>query len=411
MSCTWKVIIADDEYIIRQGIRSCVPWEQFGMTVAGEAEDGEEALELAVREKANIMLVDLSMPIMGGLPLIRHIREQLPECKIIIITGHDEFSYAQEAIRLEVDGYILKPVNANQLRELLEKIMMKLEGAADADETMRLAARQLERSFTLLRERFLNEWIGGELSHDEAAEQLSFLRFPKEAPNWLGAIRWPEQTMGKAFISEKDRQLLLFAIENIVKELLGKYETALFRDHAGVIIIMLWSGGEGGSGSDVELLLDSHIIERTIHRYLKINIINSWQTVRGGLDTVSEAYLAAKEELGRESKMSPYVRKVKELIEKEYGNPGLTLESAASSLNISPVYLSRIFKQETGQPFISMLTQIRMKAAVRLLSSTDFPINEIAEQVGYESQHYFSTAFKKTVGIPPLQFRKSGSQG
>ena len=108
MTRTWKVLIADDESIIREGIRSSVPWDDLRLEVVGEAEDGEEALEMAVDKQANILLVDLSMPIMNGLALIRHLREQLPKCKIVIITGHDEFNYAYEAIKLEVDDYILK---------------------------------------------------------------------------------------------------------------------------------------------------------------------------------------------------------------------------------------------------------------------------------------------------------------
>ena len=97
----WKVVIADDEAIIRWGIRDAVDRAALGMEVAGEAEDGEEALELALKLEAEVLLVDLSMPIMNGLTLVKHIREQLPDCRVVIITGHDEFAYAQEAISAE----------------------------------------------------------------------------------------------------------------------------------------------------------------------------------------------------------------------------------------------------------------------------------------------------------------------
>ncbi|MNJ77807.1 HTH-type transcriptional regulator YesS [compost metagenome] len=74
---------------------------------------------------------------------------------------------------------------------------------------------------------------------------------------------------------------------------------------------------------------------------------------------------------------------------------------------MSTVYLSRLFKQEVGASFVSVLTQTRIKQAIRLLSETDLAIHEIAEQTGYESQHYFSTAFKKAAGLPPNQYRKN----
>lgn len=100
---TWKVLIADDESIIREGIRETINWEEFQMEVVAEAEDGEEALELALRHGVHVLFVDLNMPIMDGITLMKHIRKKLSKCRIVVVTGHDEFTYAQEAIRLQVD--------------------------------------------------------------------------------------------------------------------------------------------------------------------------------------------------------------------------------------------------------------------------------------------------------------------
>ncbi|MDQ0902413.1 response regulator [Paenibacillus sp. V4I7] len=85
VSPPWKVLIADDESIIREGILSSLNWQQLGLEVVAEAEDGEEALELARKHSVHILLVDLNMPIMNGMSLIKHMREELPDCKIIII--------------------------------------------------------------------------------------------------------------------------------------------------------------------------------------------------------------------------------------------------------------------------------------------------------------------------------------
>ncbi len=123
----WKVLIADDEAIIREGIRESVDWNEFNMEVVAEAEDGEEALELALRHRVDVLFVDLSMPIMDGLTLMKHAREKLPNCHMIVITGYDEFSYAQEAIRLQVDDYLLKPTDPQRLREVVAKVKEKLE--------------------------------------------------------------------------------------------------------------------------------------------------------------------------------------------------------------------------------------------------------------------------------------------
>lgn len=93
-------------------------------------------------------------------------------------------------------------------------------------------------------------------------------------------------------------------------------------------------------------------------------------------------------------------------MQEHYNEYGLTLEAMAGQLQASPVYLSRLFKQELGESFGTYLTQIRIRRAAQLLHSTELSINEVAEQSGYETQHYFSTAFKKHTGVSPLQFRK-----
>ena len=151
MKRRWNVLIADDEAIIREGIRSAVDWEALDMAVCAEAEDGEEALELAERHGADIMLVDLNMPIMHGLELIRLARERLPSCLIVIVTGHDEFEYAREALRLGVQDYVLKPTNPAELAQIMAKVREELERRARMDTYLDLAARQIEKNLPLLR--------------------------------------------------------------------------------------------------------------------------------------------------------------------------------------------------------------------------------------------------------------------
>ncbi|MGO4109446.1 response regulator transcription factor [Paenibacillus sp. YAF4_2] len=395
MTRKWKVLIADDESIIREGIRSSISWEDLHLEVVGEAEDGEEALELAVEKQAQILLVDLSMPIMNGLTLISHLREQLPKCKIIIITGHDEFSYAYEAIKLEVDDYILKPVNPEMLTEVLAKVVQKLEETTVNAELLQMASKQIDKNFSLLRERFCLEWIKGELGAEEIVEQLSFLRMPAEAPDYVGVLRWPEQSKGKAFFSEKDRQLLLFAIENIMEEHLQPFTFVHFRDKVGLIVVLIW-------GKPQDAVFKQ--IEADVAAYLKIEIVASYQPNAAG--DVPTLYTEARACVNRETRLSPFVRRTKEIIADRYEDQNLSLEGIANELNVSSVYLSRIFKQEMGASFISMLTTARMKEAIRLLNETELAIHEIAEKTGYESQHYFSTAFKKVTGLPPNQYRK-----
>jgi two-component system response regulator YesN len=397
MNRRWKVLIADDEAIIREGIRHAVDWDALGMTVCAEAEDGEEALELAERHGADVMLVDLNMPIMHGLELIRLVRERLPSCLVVIITGHDEFEYAREALRLGVQEYVLKPANPAELTAVMEQVRDKLVRQARLDTYLDMAAKQIEKNLPLLRERFCLDWLEGNLSREEILDQLQFLRLPSRSPNAVMAIRWPDLALNQPVRGESERQLMLFAIENIAAELLGGAEHLMFRDAAGHVFVIAWN--------DLPATLPGDI-ERAVQEYLKLAVQVHLEPAGRDVAGVGAALRRCRAALVREARLTPVVRRARALIRERYADPELSLEDAAAALNVSPVYLSRILKQELGASFIQLVTMMRMEQATRLLAGTGLPIHEIAERVGYVSQHYFSTAFKKMFGVSPNQYRR-----
>ncbi len=100
------------------------------------------------------------------------------------------------------------------------------------------------------------------------------------------------------------------------------------------------------------------------------------------------------------------VKEVIQFIEQNYGREELSLLDAARSIGISPQHLSRLFKKEMGVTFVDYLTKVRIRKSLELLGNGDMKIYEIAEQVGYSTQHYFSSVFKKTLGVSPAEYRK-----
>lgn len=397
MNNLYQVLIADDEPIIREGIIDAVDWENLGMEVAAEAEDGEEALDIAQGRHIDIVLVDMNMPIMDGITFMKKLKESQPACRFVIITGHDEFAYAQEAIRLGVKDYILKPVNAGHLREVLQSVKEELDELHVQDHYLKKASEQIEKNIPVLRERFCREWIQGLVDDTEAAEQLEFLGLPSRLPVQVGVVRWPETSVNQPLMKESERQLFLFAIENIVAEFVQQADHLLFREHTGLIGICLWDE------TPVEIAAE---IEQAVQNFLKMTVHVHLEAVKEGPGAVAEAYDACREAVFREAQLSPLVRRARQLIHEQYDRPGLTLETFASSLQVSPVYLSRLLKKELGTSFVNFLTQTRIRKAIQLLNSTNMTMYEIAERVGYESQHYFSTAFKKVMGVSPNRYRK-----
>jgi two-component system response regulator YesN len=117
-----KVIIAEDEKAIREGLVATVPWASIGFEVVGSAGNGQAALELAEREKPAVVITDIRMPKMDGIQLLRELKARLPRAKVVILSGYDEFSYAQQAIKHGASDFLVKPVNVDEVVDAMRRI-------------------------------------------------------------------------------------------------------------------------------------------------------------------------------------------------------------------------------------------------------------------------------------------------
>lgn len=122
-----KVMLVEDEEFILHGLEHIIDWGKLGLEIVHLAYNGAEALEKLKQEKVDIIVTDLNMPEMGGLELLKHIREEDERTRFIILTGYDEFEYARKAISLDVENYILKPIDEEELESQLKKTLVRLE--------------------------------------------------------------------------------------------------------------------------------------------------------------------------------------------------------------------------------------------------------------------------------------------
>ncbi len=129
-----KVMIIDDEEIIREGLKTTVDWEELGCEIAGEAEDGESGYKAALTVKPDLIFTDIRMPGMDGLQMIARLREVKSACKIIILTGFRDFEYAQEAIRQGAFRFLLKPVRTDELKLAISEAVKEIKSARSKDE-------------------------------------------------------------------------------------------------------------------------------------------------------------------------------------------------------------------------------------------------------------------------------------
>jgi two-component system response regulator YesN len=137
----YKVLIAEDEDIILAGIKKIIDWDELGLEVVWLAHNGQEALSMLEKEAVDIIITDINMPVMGGLELLSQVRSENRRTRFIILSGYDDFTYAQKAIPLSVENYILKPINEEKLQEVLDQTVHKLI-TMDNENKYSIATRQ-----------------------------------------------------------------------------------------------------------------------------------------------------------------------------------------------------------------------------------------------------------------------------
>ena len=125
--------MVEDEIVIRDGLKASFPWEQCGFAYVGDAADGEMALPRIRQSKPDVVITDIKMPFMDGISLSKIIKKELPETRIVIISGFDDFSYAQEAIGIGVDNYLLKPITKGKLSDVMSDVKIKLDKENEKD--------------------------------------------------------------------------------------------------------------------------------------------------------------------------------------------------------------------------------------------------------------------------------------
>ncbi len=142
----YKVFIVDDESLIRDGLKCIMDWEEIGFTICGEAANGEDALESILSQSPDLVLMDIRMPKLQGLDVVRISRERGFCGKFIIISGYSDFKYAQEAIRYGVESYLTKPIDEDELSETVTKIKADLDAQSKASDHIDLFRQKAKDS-------------------------------------------------------------------------------------------------------------------------------------------------------------------------------------------------------------------------------------------------------------------------
>ncbi|MGF6354988.1 two-component system response regulator YesN [Paenibacillus sp. 4624] len=532
----YKLMIVEDELLMRVGIRSMLNWEEYGFCVTGEASNGKEALELALEKVPDLIITDIRMPVMDGLELIKQLSPSLKSCKFVILSNFDELDYVKNALKFGAADYLIKSeINEQSLIELLTNIREKLQSEHHQLNASPYISSDYSKSIRYLKDSFFQDVVSGFIHEKELfskAEELHF-RIQSDQLVVIKFIVNHYEKVKRKYI-EKGEKLLRFSILNIMEEVIpSRWAKEIFVESsseywvvvnvesnadahadlnklirkvlisikdfmnlsltAGVSsvcigfvslrkacqeaefalkesfftdesqILYVDEVRETPNREDVEHLLspqqEQHFMKicmsknkekarqfveeiyirlktiradensirkqyitllETMHAHLlnstsrsKISVTEKspyeivlngehWEDIHQNVLTYITETFSASSQVTHELK---YTDLAIDIINRYYAED-LSLQSVASQINVNPSYLSRLFKQEKKENFISYLTRVRIDHAKAYLLSKDLKIYEIADKVGYHNYTYFSKIFKKNTGFTPEEYRE-----
>lgn len=296
----YKILLVDDEEEVRTGIMRKILWEELGFQVAGDAENGEDALEKIGLLEPDMVMTDIKMPYMDGLTLAQRIRQQRMDIEIVMFSGFDEFEYAKQAIRLNVMEYILKPVNVEELTAILKKLKLKLDKKMADKRDVDLLRLNYQRMMPVLKEHFFTDLIHGKMELGEIEEGLEAY-----APELRGMNRWvaasvqieiPRSTSREDLATlHREKELIPISVQQILSENLEHhYAYSFFRTSMGICIIC-GLGKEDMPSGLVEVL---NAVCKECTRVLEVSVTIGVGEPCAELERIQSSYLESREAMG-----------------------------------------------------------------------------------------------------------------
>lgn len=353
----FKLVIVEDEDNIRHSLATLIPWESMGFELAGAFSDGADALNYIKDNPCHAVLTDILMSRMSGLEMTAQLHQLRPEIKVVILSGHGEFAYAQQAIRYKVEHYLLKPVDEDELMEVFAGIREQL---AIEQETEALHSYSMENAPQTPDLDNLCQSVVGDY-------KLLVLELD------LGCTEALQHILGG----------VLYQLEGIPEE------------SARAVLQNLYSAvtlAYKKRKIDVTDITRGKFSSEHLH-----NAVSAEQ-VREDFCALCDA-LHRRRSVGEHTVVAQIVQFLNENIDKDIPH-----DAIAARYRIHPGYLSRLFKQDMGETLSEYLLRIKIEKAAALLKEGQYKVGEIAGMVGFSAASYFSIAFKKHTGCSPREY-------
>ena len=384
----YKLLIVDDEYLVREGLKETVDWASLGIQVVGTAENGQSGLALAREIKPDLIIADVRMPVMDGLDMAKALASDNADVAVIMYSGYKDFEYARRALDSGVYGFLLKPIENSELIKRVGEVLQKLQDKRDSSRML----GQFKHNMPIIRRQQFEKLLQSHENFGAASEQLHMLGVSLPTAGTLLYCRTDSNTNIKTFVNSCEK--LFSGLEFV-------YET--FDDYAVFITAL----DEQGVLLRLDGFLDG-LLKVTDARYSVAlcafdgNISAAFERAQSlSRNALFSAINAIATEKGGSYKK--LVRDALKIIERDYCKK-ISVRSVAEALYTSESNLMHEFKNQVGKTFNECLTDFRMLKAQELLIKGDLRVGEIAYAVGYTDVKYFGQVFKEYMGCTPSEF-------
>lgn len=396
-----KVMIVDDEMLARKMLRESIVWEEYGYTVISEAQNGKEALEKIKELSPDVVFVDIKMPVMDGLEMLRQMNALQTDSKTVLLTCYEDFSYVRDAMRYGAVDYLTKHTfEPEDLISLLDKIEKQIR-----------KEKAHQESFNILKDDVLNKVMESSLTREDIRKYVEIGILPVSKPRYLTVCFKLQKDLNNEKYRIFENKLKEVLRERIDGRVITDAYTSTVREKEIYSILLCQ---EECSVSEIKqniregiTSLHSTMPDKEIRWMTGItyHIFNHWSDLPDALKEVRDIVRVEGEYL----ECSPKIIMAIEYIRENYHKP-ITLEEVADYVGISRVYLSQTFKKETNKNIWDYLAQYRLSKAKELLLTSNLKIYAIAELCGFGSPQYFNKIFKRLTGFSPYQFKDNKMQ-
>lgn len=393
----FKTLIADTEEMLRRDLARLL--ERDGdFTVCAQADSGEKALELAELYVPDLILIDIDMPLLKS---PEHVQRLWNSAGLVVVVGYDDFGYRQRALHLGAYECIVKPVFERGFSDMLGRVKTQLRLRRCRYQYLSWVEEKHAQNRPALVAAFLDNLSSGTAVGTEIKEQLQYLDIVLPEQFGMAVVQISYDEHHAAHDSRWDREQLLYAAENIANEIMAPLApVTVCRNRKEQIVVI-------SAGRPLQIWNNSFgELAAALERHLPVRV-RIGAALGEECSELSFVYANATERLDSVRKYSSIVEEAIRYIEWQYGNPDLSLQLVARAIHVSPQHLSRIFRHETGVRFVDFVTHTRIRRASALLLDSELRVYEVAERVGYSTQHYFSSVFKHLLGMPPMEYRRN----